>query len=441
MLFCPSCDALLLGADHCDQCHWAMPKPGKAGDILWQADLGVKLPKPRCTPAQIGNTLCVPTDSNHLIGLSLKDGSVLWNVEALPSDSRCLGVVAAEGLFFCAPECMEGISDTQKCVIALSPENGQTVWKYPVTALSLSMPAISNGILFVTANNRLAYAIDIQKGKLCWKEPIATPAWSPEAPLLYSAGNLATPLLVLPSRDTRVMALDASTGQPVWEYAYSEGKPARDWFFYSPLAAGEHVVAATWSNKLFALSREDGTQVWQKRIGREITSPLLVEGGRLYVGVKDYTPEDDKIPAHALYVLDATTGDLVQRIETARKPGIGHIYVTPAVHDSTIFISTDSEYTIVFDVRTGTELWRTKLPSRALCVRRFSMASHFSSSLAMALPWPSVIRRHRRSHCSPRSSIWRKPTSRWLHWRMPWQAMYYTQLVSTRSACKTCPTR
>lgn len=89
----------------------------------------------------------------------------------------------------------------------------------------------------------------------------------------------------------RVLALELTTGHPVWETALASLTD------FAPVVAGDLLYAATRAGKLLALNRYTGEELWsfQGRFG--IAGPPLVKDGTLFVATD------------AVYALDAVSGE------------------------------------------------------------------------------------------------------------------------------------
>ena len=145
------------------------------------------------------------------------------------------------------------------------------------------------------------------------------PAWSRE---MQAGADEATPLvyggvMYLPS-PTGIQALDAATGDPVWEYKKS-GVARRNIAIY-----GDTILGATADAHLFALRAQTGELVWDRAVadhalGYEYTSGPIVVKGKVVAGMTGCTRYKDDvcfISAH-----DAATGREVWRTSTVARPG------------------------------------------------------------------------------------------------------------------------
>jgi outer membrane protein assembly factor BamB len=122
----------------------------------------------------------------------------------------------------------------------------------------------------------------------------------------------------------RVMALDANTGKPVWEYRFNlfqSDVPAHRVGWASPAADPEtgNIYALSGGAQVIALSR-DGKLLWDRSIGEEFaaftthggrTMSPVVDGDLVIVSAAVSNWGTNAARAHRLIALDKRTGDIV----------------------------------------------------------------------------------------------------------------------------------
>lgn len=129
-----------------------------------------------------------------------------------------------------------------------------------------------NQAFFGTRDGRLL-CVDVAKDEILWSrgesqdQTFATPVVT-EALVVYS------------SDDGFVRAVGKSTGEVVWAFD-TGGLPT------SPVVAADKVAVAA-DGTLYLLRLADGTKLWSKAVGDEISSPALI-GGMVVVGSDDGT--------------------------------------------------------------------------------------------------------------------------------------------------------
>ena len=146
--------------------------------------------------------------------------------------------------------------------------------------------------------------------QLAWSRPMLAGA-DEATPLVYGG------VMYLPS-PTGIQALDAATGEPVWEYKKS-GVARRNIAIYA-----DKILGATADAHLFALQAQTGTLVWDHPVadhglGYEYTSGPIVVKGRVVAGMTGCTRYKEDvcfISAH-----DVATGKELWRTSTVARPG------------------------------------------------------------------------------------------------------------------------
>lgn len=132
--------------------------------------------------------------------------------------------------------------------------------------------------------------------------------------------------------DRRVLALDAASGELIWERDVSSPVHA------SPAVAGDLVFTGLNDGSVIALDRRDGQIVWKFDTDGPIFSPPAVDGGILYVGSGD----------QKLYALDALTGKKRWSYKTD-----GWVISSPAVWGDVVAVTSMDGYLYIIDRSTG----------------------------------------------------------------------------------------
>lgn len=192
------------------------------------------------------------------------------------------------------------------------------------------------------------------------------------------AGNL----LIVPSCDGVLYALNRRTGKPVWKfrgagaayhasavsrgkivfvgnddgrlYAVNEVSGALRWYaaldepiWANPLLMPGLVLAGTLGGHLFAVRRTDGAIFWRTKVGKRVylSSPLAYEN-QVLVGTTD----------GALHAVDAESGRIAWSVKTGGKMGGG-----PVREEETLYWCTTKGVATAFSLRTRKPLWTRRL--------------------------------------------------------------------------------
>jgi polyvinyl alcohol dehydrogenase (cytochrome) len=286
--------------------HGAAPPlaPSIAGRLhqCWEQDTGAVFG----SPVIAGGTVFVHS-IDGLWALDQTTGSVEWHVPEIAGNSSPV----------LADDTIVTLDSGGSTLSAIDRRSGGIAWRTPLaTSLSsdaFSSPIVTDGIVVVgqasseavTGHEDYSFrgsiaAVDLRTGELMWRYFTAPPGSTGAGVWTAPSVDPATRTVFagtgqnysLPTSDgsNSVVALDLDTGQPRWvrqllpDDAWAGAHPALGWDFdvaTSPgLGDGRHegepslVVVGQKSGLMTALDREDGTIVWQVRVG-----PGSLQGG------------------------------------------------------------------------------------------------------------------------------------------------------------------
>jgi outer membrane protein assembly factor BamB len=185
-----------------------------------------------------------------------------------------------------------GSVDTDDSVYALNATTGALAWRYQTsTAKSLDVgaaPTISapgnngfaHGVVYVTAKNKVVYALDLTTGTKIWTYKLVKTSNG-----ALSSSALVGDTLYLGSNDG-VYALNASTGALVWHVL------AGPTFYASPAITGpagqQVLVIGDNAGRLYALNLADGSTLWTQRpITTGFWASPAISQGKIFVTGQD----------------------------------------------------------------------------------------------------------------------------------------------------------
>lgn len=119
--------------------------------------------------------------------------------------------------------------------------------------------AFADGRLFVTSGFGFVAALDAATGELLWQYDAPSPMRNPP--------TTAEGRVIAVSISNEVIALDQETGEEVWTYESFE-EPARFLGAAAPAVWGESVAVPLSSGELVALEHANGRILWQQMISR-----------------------------------------------------------------------------------------------------------------------------------------------------------------------------
>ena len=153
-------------------------------------------------------------------------------------------------------------------------------------------------------------------------------AWSWQ---MEPGSQQATPLvhagvMYLPNPAGIVQALDAATGDLLWEYRHVTPKGMRPGAAVRGLALyGDRVYLTTVDAKVVAINAADGTVAWETQVadpakGFSFTAGAVAAKGKIIAGLQGCDRFHDA-PKCAVVALDAATGKEAWRVTTVAMPG------------------------------------------------------------------------------------------------------------------------
>ena len=288
-----------------------------------------------------GRTVFAGCRDGNLYALNVADGSELWTFAA---DAPIgLGLSAAGNLAY--------VIDDFGTLYAVDISTGEEAWRFgtPVS----THPAIEDGLLVTGTDNGVLVGIDAETGSELWRSevhdgrPLNTPAMADG--LVYAAsqaggmvavdaesgelrwqtdtaeGSAGTSVVadgivfstvILPDTTARQFALDALTGEILWQ---------RDGDFQNPDVSNGIGYSHGLGGLVQAFNTQDGSELWRVQVGGPTRAGAVA-------GDVHYAPSDAD---RTIYALDTATGEKFWRFEVD-----GSIEGSIAVADGRLFVTT-----------------------------------------------------------------------------------------------------
>jgi len=212
---------------------------------------------------------------------------------------------------------------------SIGPNTNQTLWNYTTGGGVSSSPAVVGGLVFVGSGDSKVYALDATTGAHVWNYTTGS--------VVSSSPAVAGGVVYVGSWDGKVYALNATTGTQVWNCTAGD---AVEWS--SPAVAGGVVYVGSHDGNIYALNATTGTKVWNYTTGGPVEwSSPAVAGGIVYVGSSD----------SKVYALNATTGAFIWSYTTD-----GYIWwgwSSPAVVGGVVYVGSGDGKVYAFGVSDG----------------------------------------------------------------------------------------
>lgn len=224
--------------------------------------------------------------------------------------------------------------------------NGAETGRYPAQPASketfYAPPVVTaDGNLLEGSYNFTFYSI---------KPGVDQPNWTfTEAKDRYIASPLIVNDLVLaPSADGRLYALQVQTGKKVWEFIAEHALWSR------PATDGKLIYLASTDHHVYALNPDNGQQVWKSDDlgGQIVATPVLGAQGVLYTAIFG-AKTDDPARTSQLIALDTQTGH-----KNWNMPVSGWVWASPLFNDGTLYFGDSAGYFYAVNADNGNLVWK-----------------------------------------------------------------------------------
>jgi outer membrane assembly lipoprotein YfgL len=231
------------------------PLPAVSGELnikkVWANGVG-PTSSPLFASVHAGRVAIASTDG-HVVLLDGLTGKDLWRVKL---SEKIRAGVGGDGQRF-------AVVDQRNQVVAI--ENGQVIWRYALTAMSLTPPLVAGGRVFVLSADRTVTALDGASGQKIWSQQRTG-----DALVLNQAG------LLMPFGDTlllgmggRMAALNPANGSSRWETLLATSRGTNEVERLVDLVAGADrlgntVCARAFQSTVACLDATRGSILWSR---------------------------------------------------------------------------------------------------------------------------------------------------------------------------------
>ena len=202
-------------------------------------------------------------------------------------------------------------------------DNNHTLWSFQTGGWVRSSPAVADGKVYVGSTDSKVYALDASTGAPIWNSATGC--------IDMSSPAVADGKVYVGSTDSKVYALDALTGGLIWSYQTGS-------VVYSSPAVADGKVYVGGGSSLYAFDALTGAFIWSYQTGDWVLSSPAVADGKVYVGSANPVSSDGKV-----YALDALTGGFIWSYQT----GIW-VLSSPAVADGKVYVGSDDGQVLAF---------------------------------------------------------------------------------------------
>ncbi len=313
-----------------------MPGPGTSSPIVWKDNIYVTCFTGYDWPADDAQKRHVGPLERHLLCINRHSGEIRWkrsqkSTHYDPSWNLAESHVRVHGFTTNTPACDERgvyVFHGADGILAYS-HDGALLWetsvgeKFDSTASAASL-ILYDGVLYVSAHveSQRFLALDARTGEVVWE----IPRWYPGYATQIISLETPKPQLIL-SKNDRISAHDLNTGAEIWKIEGEDG-----WVHNTMLVTGGGLIVSCSTPKVKVL-RADGSEKLWETVGGSPFSPILYDNGHVWWFYRSI-----------LHCRDAKTGEEVYR---ERIPAHGDAYAAPIKADGKIYLLTRQEGAVV----------------------------------------------------------------------------------------------
>jgi len=269
-------------------------------------------------------------------------GTYSGEVYAIDTTSRAkLWEQVTDGNIVSSPAVAEGVVvvTSNDKLYKFDAGNGAALWSKPFDASGKiwGSPVIENGVVYFGSLGHKLYALDLETKEEIWVRS-------------FDGAIASTPLIVedtlyIGTFGSRFYALDITSGEPRWEEPF-EGD---NWFWTRATLVEGTIYVGSLGGRVYALDSAPGQKKWEydTETGDRIRAAPVMAAGVLVVG-----SQDDNV-----YMIDPETG--------TQKWGSLHfendILADPWTDGETVYLIDRDEVIHAIDATTGTQEWSLSL--------------------------------------------------------------------------------
>ncbi len=204
-------------------------------------------------PARDADRVYIATNDGEVTALDIGHGRKTWKVDLDITLSGGVGV--GQGLVLVASD--EGE------VIALAADTGDERWRAKLGSEVLAAPIPGANVVAVQTLDSKVYGLAPSTGAVLWQHQEDTPVLRLRS---ITAPVVADTLVIAGFANGKVLALNAVTGDPLWEVRVGVPKGRTELErmvdVSTPLLAGDVVYATSYQGRVQAIARGTGRELW-----------------------------------------------------------------------------------------------------------------------------------------------------------------------------------
>ena len=327
--------------------------------LVWKLDIGKgNSSKFRLTsdPIVFDDKIYVMDSGSNVSRISTK-GLLEWKVNLIPQfDAE--SDTSAGGIAFGAKKVF--VSTGFGELFALSPNNGEVIWKHRFKAPINSAPTIIDENVFVITTNGQAFALNVATGRIKWQQQSTLAGamllggssvadYGRLALLPFDSGELTA---VLKNSGIRILSASVSTTRK------GSARSNINSVTSDPVVFNDVIYTANQGGRLVALNANDGVRKWTDKDGSY--SPIWVVDNSVFI-VTDIAQ---------LKRLDKNSGELIWSVDlpkyqNKKKRNKSYAHYGPLLAGGKLWVASSDGFLRAFDPVSGNIFNKIKLPHGA----------------------------------------------------------------------------
>ncbi len=247
-------------------------------------------------------------------------------------------------------------------LVALDASTGGIAWRQRFDSPITGAPTIVGNVVYAMGRDGSALAVSADTGKQLWQQPGAPNSSGMIGSASVGVGDNE---VVLPFASGQISAVQAGTGDPIWNAGVSGQRLGRSYggmgdVTGDPVIVGNTVYLGTAAGRTVAIDMTTGGRIWTANEGA--LNPPLVVGGSVFV-VNDEA---------RLVRLDAATGEVIWSIEMPyfvkdkpKKRQAIYAHYGPVLAGGRIVVASSDGQLRGFDPTNGNLVYSVEIPGGA----------------------------------------------------------------------------
>jgi outer membrane protein assembly factor BamB len=248
----------------------------------------------------VGDLFIIGDEEGNVVALNRKDGNKVWAaktegpIHSAPSvhqdrvfvgsdDAKIycfdlkgnkLWAAATGERVFCSPAVVGNAIVTASCdgqARLLSIKDGSEKKALDLQDAVASTPALDGDRLYVGTMGDSILCLNTKEMTIAWKSQI------PNARQFYASPALTESLVIVGSRDRRVVAVDRQNGELKWRFQ------ARGKVDSSPVISGNVAYFGSDDGRVYGVNVADGKEVWKHQLTDKTSAAPAVASGRMVI--------------------------------------------------------------------------------------------------------------------------------------------------------------